>query len=64
LECFILTVWECEIRHTYKHDITPLVDRIEAALFAQVPKFYELKEDEILMVAEDIVEYQRTPKQQ
>ena len=63
----VLTVWECEIRHTYKHDITLLVDRIEAALLAPVQKrmsvkFYELKEDEILMVAEDVVEYQRTPK--
>jgi DNA mismatch endonuclease (patch repair protein) len=63
----VLTVWECEIRHKYKHDLTPLIDRIEAALLAQVPqkmtvKFYEERENEILMVAEDIVEYQRTPK--
>jgi DNA mismatch endonuclease (patch repair protein) len=63
-----LTVWECEIRHKYKHDLTPLIDRIEADLPAQVPKkmtvrFYEERENEILMVAEDIVEYQRTPKQ-
>jgi DNA mismatch endonuclease (patch repair protein) len=63
----VLTVWECEIRHAHKHDITPLVDRISAILLAQIPrkmsvKFYELKEDEISMVAEDIVEYQRTPK--
>jgi hypothetical protein len=44
-----------------------LIDRIEAALFAQVPKkmsvkFYEKRESEILMVAEEVVEYQRTPK--
>ncbi|GHT63876.1 hypothetical protein AGMMS50239_20590 [Bacteroidia bacterium] len=63
----ILTVWECEIRHEYKRDISPLIDRIEATLLAQVPKkmsvkFYEERENGILMVAEDIVEYQRTPK--
>lgn len=63
----VLTVWECEIRHKYKHDLTSLIDRVEATLLAQVPKkmilkFYEEREDEILMVAEDIVEYQRTPK--
>jgi DNA mismatch endonuclease (patch repair protein) len=63
----VLTVWECEIRHKYKHDITPLVDRIEAAILEQIPKkmsvkFYEERENEILMVAEDIVEYQRTSK--
>ncbi|GHT39850.1 hypothetical protein AGMMS49965_07090 [Bacteroidia bacterium] len=63
----VLTVWECEIRHEYKYDLTPLIDRIEAALLAQIPpkmsvKFYEERENEILMVAEDIVEYQRTPK--
>jgi DNA mismatch endonuclease (patch repair protein) len=63
----VLTVWECEIRHTYKHDITPLVDRVEAALLAEVPKkmtvkFYEEHENEILMVAEEVVEYQRKSK--
>ena len=63
----ILTVWECEIRHTYKYDITPLIDRISATLFAQIPqklsmKLYEQIENEIMLVAEDIVEYRRTPK--
>ncbi len=24
----VITVWECEIRHTHKHDIGPLIDRI------------------------------------
>jgi DNA mismatch endonuclease (patch repair protein) len=62
----IVTVWECEIRHTYKNDITSLIDRVEAALLAHIPKklsmkFYEEVENEILMVAEDIVEYQRNP---
>jgi DNA mismatch endonuclease (patch repair protein) len=66
----VLTVWECEIRHEYKHDIMPLVDRIAADLLEHSPncskkisvKFYEERGNEILMVAEDIVEYQRTPK--
>jgi DNA mismatch endonuclease (patch repair protein) len=64
----IVTVWECEIRHTHKHNLTPLIDRVEVEILAQVPqkislKFYEERENEILMVAEDVVEYQRTPKQ-
>jgi DNA mismatch endonuclease (patch repair protein) len=64
----VITVWECEIRHQYKHDLTPLIDRVEVEIRAQVSqkisiKFYEEHENEILMVAEDIVEYQRTPKQ-
>jgi DNA mismatch endonuclease (patch repair protein) len=64
----VLTVWECEIRHKYKHDITPLIDRVEADILAQIPqkismKFYEERENEILMVAEEVVEYKRTTKQ-
>jgi DNA mismatch endonuclease (patch repair protein) len=66
----VLTVWECEIRHTYKHNITPLVDRITTDLLAHSPnypkklslKFYEEIEDKIMMVAEDIVEYRRVTK--
>lgn len=63
----VLIVWECEIQHEYKHDIKPLIDRISAELLAQVPKkilmkFYEERESKIMLVAEDIVEYQRTPK--
>jgi DNA mismatch endonuclease (patch repair protein) len=63
----IVTVWECEIRHTNKHNLTQLIDRVEAEILAQVPqkislKFYEERENEILMVAEDVVAYQRTPK--
>jgi len=60
----VITVWECEIRHKYKHDLTPLIDRVETEILAQIPqkismKFYEQCENEILMVAEDVVEYQR-----
>jgi len=63
----VLTVWECEIQHTHKRDLTPLIDRIEEALLAKTPqkitlKIYEQVENEIMLVAEDIVEYQRTPK--
>ena len=59
----VLTVWECEIRHKYKHDLTPLIDRVETEIFENCPKkismkFYEERENEILMVAENIVEYQ------
>jgi DNA mismatch endonuclease (patch repair protein) len=64
----VLTVWECEIRHKYKRDITPLVDRVVAEILGNRPKkismkFYEERENEIMLVAEDIVEYQRKPKQ-
>jgi DNA mismatch endonuclease (patch repair protein) len=63
----VVTVWECEIRHKYKHDLTPLIDRVEAEIYAQVTqkismKFYEERENEIMLVAEDIVEYKRNPK--
>jgi hypothetical protein len=45
-----------------------LIDRVEAEILARIPqkisvKFYEERENEILMVAEDIVEYQRIVKQ-
>jgi DNA mismatch endonuclease (patch repair protein) len=64
----IVTVWECEVRHTHKHNLTPLIDRIEVEILGNQPKkvsmkFYEERDNEILMVAEDIVEYQRTVKQ-
>lgn len=63
----VITVWECEIRHTHKHNLTPLIDRVEAEILENQPKkislkFYEQRENEVLMVAEDIVEYQRTAK--
>jgi DNA mismatch endonuclease (patch repair protein) len=56
----VLTVWECEIRHKYKHNISPLVDRIEATLLKQISqnlsmKFYEEIASEMMLVAEDIV---------
>lgn len=33
----VLIVWECEIRHAYKHDLTPLIDRVEAAIRDNLP---------------------------
>lgn len=33
----VIIVWECEIRHIYKHDITPLVNNIEATLIVNFP---------------------------
>jgi DNA mismatch endonuclease (patch repair protein) len=34
----VLTVWECEIRHEYKHDLTPLIDRIAVEIRENRPK--------------------------
>jgi len=61
----VITVWECEIRHEHKHDITPLINRIIAELLVHSPdypkkvsmKFYEQIEDQVMMVAENIIEY-------
>ena len=64
----IITVWECEIRHKYKNDLTLLIDSLEEKIRKNIPhkifvKLYEEHKNEILMVAEDIVEYQRVSKQ-
>ena len=32
----VLTIWECEIYHTYKHDISPLIDKISVDLYTQI----------------------------
>jgi DNA mismatch endonuclease (patch repair protein) len=63
----VSTAWECEIRHEYRHDLTPSIDRIAAAIRENRSKkismkFYEERENEILMVAEEVIEYQLTPK--
>ena len=68
LEWNIITVWECEIRHEYKRNLKPLVDRVEMEILKNYSKkismkFYEECENEIMLVAEDIVEYLQTPKQ-
>ncbi len=28
----VITIWECEVRHIHKHDITPLIDGISTTL--------------------------------
>jgi DNA mismatch endonuclease (patch repair protein) len=62
----VITVWKCEIKHKYKHNLTPLIDRVVEEILGNLSKkismkFYE--ESEILMVVKDIIEYQRTVKQ-
>lgn len=59
----VIIVWECEVQHEYKRDITPLIDRISAELLAKVSKKMSMKiyaeiENEITLVAEDIIDYQ------
>ena len=62
----VITVWECEITHKYKHDLTPLVDKVSVTILEnRLKKFsmkiYEERENTVMLVAEDIVKYQRTP---
>ena len=35
----VLTVWECEIRHTHKHNLTSLIDRIETTILRNYPHY-------------------------
>ena len=63
----VLIVWECEIRHTYKHDITSLIDNLANSILENQPhkismKFYEERENKIAIVAEDTIEYPIAPK--
>ncbi len=58
----VLIVWECEIRHKYKHDITPLIDIISAKLLAQIPqkisiKIYGEQDNQVTLVAEEQISY-------
>lgn len=58
----VLTVWECEIRHKYKHDIMPLINIISAELLAQIPqkvsiRIYGEHENQITLVAEEHISY-------
>ena len=48
----VLTVWECEIRHTHKQNLTPLIDRVEAEILVNMTKkismkFYQERANEI-----------------
>lgn len=58
----VLTVWECEIRHKYKQDITPLIDKkINSMKENQFCKFsvklFEEQEGKISIVVEEVVEF-------
>ncbi|MBB3703082.1 very short patch repair endonuclease [Alloprevotella rava] len=39
----VLTVWECEIRHTHKQNLTPLIDRVEAEILVNMTKKISMK---------------------
>ena len=62
----VLTVWECDIRHHFKHDLPKLIDTIEAGILRSKSgkismKIYEEQGNKVVLVAEDIVEYDETP---
>lgn len=62
----VLTVWECDIRHNFKHDLPKLIDTLETVILRGKSgkismKIYEERENKVKLVAEDIVEYDRTP---
>ena len=39
----VLMVWECEIRHTHKQNLTPLIDRVEAEILVNMTKKISMK---------------------
>ncbi|MDR3326952.1 MAG: very short patch repair endonuclease [Prevotellaceae bacterium] len=62
----VLTIWDCEIQQ--KNNLEILVDKISRLLLEAISsqkqkgisiRFYEEKDDLIIMVAEDIIPYQR-----
>ena len=62
----VLTVWECDIRHHFKHDLPRLIDAVEAGILQGKSgkislKIYEERESKIVLVAEDIVGYDQIP---
>ena len=62
----VLTVWECDIRYHFKHDLPKLIDAVEAGILRGNSgkismKIYEEHANKVKLVAEDIVEYERTP---
>jgi DNA mismatch endonuclease (patch repair protein) len=62
----VIIVWECEIRHEYKRDIMPLIDRIMANLFVDPfdylkklsAKLSKERESKIMLISGNMVEYQ------
>ena len=62
----VLIVWECDIRHHFKQDFPKLIDAVEAGILRGKSgkislKIYEERENKVVLVAEDIVEYGQTP---
>lgn len=62
----VLTVWECDIRHHFKHDLPRLIDAIEAGILRGKSgkislRIYEERENRVVLVAEETVEYERPP---
>jgi len=62
----VLTLWECEIT---KKKLSHVLERVVDTFLQNVPvlytariKFYEEQEGDIMMVAEDIVVYERSKK--
>jgi DNA mismatch endonuclease (patch repair protein) len=61
----VITIWDCEIQQ--KGNIEALIQKIINVLYEPIPyqykrislKFYEEREDSIMMIAEDIIPYQR-----
>ena len=63
----VLIVWECEVRHTYKHDITPLIDNLINSILENQPhkismEFYGERENKISIATEETLEYPSIPK--
>ena len=62
----VLIVWECDIRHHFKHDLPKLIDTVEAGILRGKSgkislRIYEERENKVVLVAEDVVEYDQTP---
>jgi DNA mismatch endonuclease (patch repair protein) len=62
----VLTVWECDIRHHFKHDLPRLIDAVEAGILQGKSgkislKIYEERGTKVSLVAEDTIEYDQTP---
>lgn len=61
-----MTVWECDIRHHFKQDLPRLIDAVEAGILRGKTgkmslRIYEEQGNKVLLVAEETVEYERSP---
>ena len=62
----VLTVWEWDIRHHFKQDLPRLIDAVEAGILRGKTgkmslRIYEEQGNKVLLVAEETVEYERSP---